>query len=107
MCVCVCVTVQIQKVCVLEFKSKKCVCVLEFESRNCVCVLEFESRNCLFVCVCVCVYGGGQISSLLTRTCLICGSQAAVFRGHLDLEVKKGFGLKDTGLGSQCWRDGS
>ena len=50
---------------------------------------------------------GGKISSLLTRTCLICGSRAAVFKGHLDLEVKKGFGLKDTGLGSQCRRDGS
>ena len=73
----------------------------------CVCVRVRIQKLSLCVCVCVCVYGGGQISSLLTRTCLICGSQAAVFRGHLDLEVKKGFGLKDTGLGSQCWRDGS
>ena len=39
--------------------------------------------------VCVCVYGGGQISSLLIRTCLICGTEAVVFKGHLDLEVKK------------------
>ena len=83
MCVCVCVRVRIQKL-------SLCVCV-------CVCV-------CVSVCVCM---EGGKISSLLTRTCLICGSRAAVFKGHLDLEVKKGFGLKDTGLGSQCRRDGS
>ena len=55
---------------------------LEFKSRNSVCV-------CVCVCVCVRVYGGRQISSLLTRTCLICGKQAMMFKGHLDLEVKK------------------
>ena len=107
MCVCVCYSSNPKSVCVRVQIQKVCVCVRVRIQKLCVCVLEFESRNCLFVCVCVCVYGGGQISSLLTRTCLICGSQAAVFRGHLDLEVKKGFGLKDTGLGSQCWRDGS